>query len=54
MRAWTFLYTIQTKREYNLLDQVLQQTDEELGVDKEDTSDRHHIIENVRFKTFPF
>jgi hypothetical protein len=54
MRVWTFLCTIQTKREYNLLDQVLQQTDEELGIDKEDTSDRHHISKNVRFKTFLF
>ena len=54
MRAWTFLYTIQIEQEYNFLDQVLQQTDQELGVDKEDTSDRHHISENVSIKTFHF
>jgi hypothetical protein len=49
-----FCAPIQTKREYYFLDQVLQQTDQELVVDKEDTSNRHHINENVRFETFFF
>jgi hypothetical protein len=49
-----FCAAIQTKREYSFLDQVLQQTDQELVIDKEDTSNRHHITEIVSFETFFF
>ena len=49
-----FCAPIQTKQEYYFLDQVLQRTDQELVIDKEDTSNRHHINENVSFETFFF
>jgi hypothetical protein len=42
---------IQTKQENSLLDLDLQHTDEELTVDRDISSDRHHIRENVSFKT---
>jgi hypothetical protein len=49
-----FCAPIQTKREYYFLDQVLQQTDQELVIEKEDISNKHHISENVSFETFFF
>jgi hypothetical protein len=49
-----FCAPIQTKPEYYFSDQVLQQTDEELVIDKEDPSNRHHISETVSSETFFF
>ena len=42
---------IRTKQEYCLLDLDLQYTDEELTADRDISSDRHHIRENVSFKS---
>jgi hypothetical protein len=42
---------IQTKQENCLLDLDLQHTDEELTLDRDISSERHHIRENVSFNT---
>ena len=46
-----FCAPIQTKQEYSFLDMVLQQTDQELIVDKDNSSNTLHIRENVHFET---